>query len=157
MQHGNAVRQKWLDLFDLIAEGKTKQRPPNFEVPDRELPCRFNVQPGTWFARDNVFNFILFCRKLGNFLYYTLCTYYVLRSEKNAIVRSQTDFLKYLVKSIFLNFRNVDFGHLYFNPTLFFSLLKLLCWINFFAKLILTQNFASQSASHYMRPYLILN
>ena len=69
------VRQKWLDLFDLIAEGKTKQRPPNFEVPDRELPCRLNVQPGTWFARDNVFNFILFCRKLGNFLYYTLCTY----------------------------------------------------------------------------------
>ena len=75
LQHGNAVRQKWLDLFDLIAEGKTKQRPPNFEVPDRELPCRLNVQPGTWFARDNVFNFILFCRKLGNFLYYTLCTY----------------------------------------------------------------------------------
>ena len=74
LQHGNAVRQKWLDLFDLIAEGKTKQRPPNFEVPDRELPCRLNVQPGTWFARDNVFNFILFCRKLGNFLYYTLYT-----------------------------------------------------------------------------------
>ena len=64
-QHGNAVRQKWLDLVELIAEGKTKQRTPNFEVPERELPCRFNVQPGTWFARDNVFNFILFCRKLG--------------------------------------------------------------------------------------------
>ena len=51
--------------MELIAEGKTKQRTPNFEVPERELPCRFNVQPGTWFARDNVFNFILFCRKLG--------------------------------------------------------------------------------------------
>ena len=61
------VRQKCLDLLDLIAEGKTKQRPPTFEVPERELPCRFNVQPTTWFARDNVFNFILFCRRLGKF------------------------------------------------------------------------------------------
>ena len=66
-QHANAVRQKCLDLLDLIAEGATKQRPPTFEVPERELPCRFNVQPGTWFARDNVFNFILFCRRLGEF------------------------------------------------------------------------------------------
>ena len=64
-QHANMVRQKCLDLLDLIAEGKTKQRPPTFEVPERELPCRFNVQPTTWFARDNVFNFILFCRRLG--------------------------------------------------------------------------------------------
>ena len=64
-QHANAVRQKCLDLLDLIAAGETKQRPPNFEVPERELPCRFNVQAGTWFARDNVFNFILFCRRLG--------------------------------------------------------------------------------------------
>lgn len=64
-QHANAVRQKCLDLLDLIAAGATKQRPPNFQVPERELPCRFNVQPGTWFARDNVFNFILFCRRLG--------------------------------------------------------------------------------------------
>ena len=59
-QHANMVRQKCLDLLDLIAEGKTKQRPPTFEVPERELPCRFNVQPTTWFARDNVFNFILY-------------------------------------------------------------------------------------------------
>ena len=66
-QHANAVRQKCLDLLDLIAAGETKQRPPNFEVPERELPCRFNVQAGTWFARDNVFNFILFCRRLGEF------------------------------------------------------------------------------------------
>merc|ERR1712154_570440 len=65
VQHANAVRQKCLDLLDLIAEGKTKQRPPTFQVPERELPCRFNVRPGTWFARDNVFNFILFCRRLG--------------------------------------------------------------------------------------------
>lgn len=65
VQHANMVRQKCLDLLDLIAEGKTKQRPPTFEVPERELPCRFNVQPTTWFARDNVFNFILFCRRLG--------------------------------------------------------------------------------------------
>ena len=65
------VRQKCLDLLDLIAEGKTKQRPPTFEVPERELPCRFNVQPTTWFARDNVFNFILFCRRLGKFFIFS--------------------------------------------------------------------------------------
>ena len=68
-QHANAVRQKCLDLLELIALGETKQRAPNFQVPDRELPCRFNVQPGTWFARDNVFNFILFCRRLGKYFF----------------------------------------------------------------------------------------
>ena len=71
-QHANMVRQKCLDLLDLIAEGKTKQRPPTFEVPERELPCRFNVQPTTWFARDNVFNFILFCRRLGKLPFFLL-------------------------------------------------------------------------------------
>merc|ERR1712130_1013720 len=29
-----------------------------------DLPVRENVSPGTWFARDNVYNFIKFCRLL---------------------------------------------------------------------------------------------
>jgi hypothetical protein len=64
-QHANAVRQKAVELLEKIAQGKTRQKPPDFSVPDRELPCRNDVQAGTWFARDNVFNFITFCRKLG--------------------------------------------------------------------------------------------
>ncbi|TRY70623.1 hypothetical protein TCAL_06139 [Tigriopus californicus] len=51
--------------MELIAEGKTKQKPPTFHFPESDLPCRWSVQPGTWFARDNVYNFIKFCRILG--------------------------------------------------------------------------------------------
>merc|ERR1712173_393720 len=36
----------------------------SFAVPDADLPIRENVTPGTWFARDNVYNFIKFCRLL---------------------------------------------------------------------------------------------
>merc|ERR1712083_93759 len=37
---------------------------PSFSVPENDLPIRENVVPGTWFARDNVYNFIKFCRLL---------------------------------------------------------------------------------------------
>ena len=64
-QHANCVRCKVVELLDQIAEGLTKQKPPTFTVPDKDLPLRSDVQPGTWFARDNVYNFIKFCRLVG--------------------------------------------------------------------------------------------
>ncbi len=64
-QHANAVRAKYLELVSLISLGETQQRRPDFQVPERELPCRARARPGTWFARDNVFNFICFCRTIG--------------------------------------------------------------------------------------------
>ncbi len=59
------MRQKAVELLEKIALGLTRQKAPDFGVPDRDLPCRNDVAPGTWFARDNVFNFIKFCRMLG--------------------------------------------------------------------------------------------
>ena len=54
-----------MELLALIAAGETRQKPPPFAFPDKDLPVRTEVQPGTWFARDNVYNFIKFCRILG--------------------------------------------------------------------------------------------
>merc|ERR1712045_173918 len=42
-----------------------KQKPPTFQVTEKNHPLRAEVQPGTWFARDNVYNFIKFCRIVG--------------------------------------------------------------------------------------------
>ena len=66
-QHANSVRAKAVELLERIAAGATQQKPPSFALPERDLPCRRNVAPGTWFARDNVFNFIKFCRTLGEY------------------------------------------------------------------------------------------
>ena len=67
-QHANCLRSKVVELLEQIAEGLTKQKPPSFQVPDKDLPLRADVQPGTWFARDNVYNFIKFCRIVGKYL-----------------------------------------------------------------------------------------
>ena len=48
----------------MISKGEYKRKPPSFSVPETDLPIRENVTPGTWFARDNVFQFIQFCRLL---------------------------------------------------------------------------------------------
>ena len=69
-QHANCIRSKVVELLEQIAEGLTKQKPPTFSVPDKDLPLRADVQPGTWFARDNVYNFIKFCRLVGKYVYY---------------------------------------------------------------------------------------
>ena len=66
-QHANCVRCKVVELLEQIAAGLTKQKPPPFSVPDKDLPLRSDVQPGTWFARDNVYNFIKFCRLVGKY------------------------------------------------------------------------------------------
>ena len=68
--------------MEQIRVGEYKRRAPSFAVPDADLPIRENVTPGTWsvsasaffhnltlmlplrFARDNVYNFIKFCRLL---------------------------------------------------------------------------------------------
>ena len=68
-QHANCIRSKVVELLEQIAEGLTKQKPPTFSVPDKDLPLRADVQPGTWFARDNVYNFIKFCRLVGKYVY----------------------------------------------------------------------------------------
>ena len=57
-----------MELLEQIAAGLTKQKPPPFSVPDKDLPLRSDVQPGTWFARDNVYNFIKFCRLVGMYI-----------------------------------------------------------------------------------------
>ena len=67
-QHANCVRCKVVELLEQIAAGLTKQKPPPFSVPDKDLPLRSDVQPGTWFARDNVYNFIKFCRLVGMYI-----------------------------------------------------------------------------------------
>lgn len=68
-----------MELLEKIVEGLTKQRPPNFKVPDRDLPCRSDATPGTWFARDNVYNFIKFCRVIGEL---TLICLFVIQTLK---------------------------------------------------------------------------
>ena len=50
--------------MELLARGEYRRKAPSFRVPETDLPIRENVTPGTWFARDNVFNFIKFCRLL---------------------------------------------------------------------------------------------
>ena len=50
--------------MEMISKGEYKRKPPSFSVPETDLPIRENVTPGTWFARDNVFQFIQFCRLL---------------------------------------------------------------------------------------------
>ena len=50
--------------MDLLARGEYRRKAPSFRVPETDLPILENVTPGTWFARDNVFNFIKFCRLL---------------------------------------------------------------------------------------------
>ena len=63
-QHANAVRRKHEEILELIARGEYRRKPPSFSVPETDLPIREHVTPGTWFARDNVYNFIKFCRLL---------------------------------------------------------------------------------------------
>ena len=50
--------------MELLARGEYRRKAPSFRVPETDLPIRENVSPGTWFARDNVYNFIKFCRFL---------------------------------------------------------------------------------------------
>ena len=50
--------------MELLARGEYRRKAPSFRVPETDLPIREHVTPGTWFARDNVFNFIKFCRLL---------------------------------------------------------------------------------------------
>merc|ERR1719342_1902568 len=64
LRHANCVRKKHAEILYLIACGEYKRKPPSFSVPEVDLPIRENVVPGTWFARDNVYNFIKFCRVL---------------------------------------------------------------------------------------------
>ena len=55
---------KHAEIMDLFSRGEYRRKPPSFQVPESDLPIRENVTPGTWFARDNVYNFIKFCRLL---------------------------------------------------------------------------------------------
>ncbi|CAG0924251.1 unnamed protein product, partial [Notodromas monacha] len=62
-EHANKVRKAAQDY---------KARHPNkkklftlYDVPDEHVPWRQDAKPGTFFARDNVHNFISWCRKLG--------------------------------------------------------------------------------------------
>merc|ERR1719266_1483760 len=64
LRHANAVRRKHSDIMELLARGEYRRKAPSFRVPETDLPIRENVSPGTWFARDNVYNFIKFCRFL---------------------------------------------------------------------------------------------
>merc|ERR1712012_372417 len=64
LKHANSVRRKHSQIMEQIAVGEYKRRAPSFQVPEADLPIRENVTPGTWFARDNVYNFIKFCRLL---------------------------------------------------------------------------------------------
>merc|ERR1711972_541971 len=64
LRHANCVRKKHAEILELITLGEYKRKPPSFQVPETDLPIRENVVPGTWFARDNVYNFIKFCRLL---------------------------------------------------------------------------------------------
>merc|ERR1711915_1001074 len=64
LRHANCVRKKHAEILYLISCGEYKRKPPSFSVPEVDLPIRENVVPGTWFARDNVYNFIKFCRVL---------------------------------------------------------------------------------------------
>ncbi|XP_040580309.1 uncharacterized protein pigs isoform X2 [Lepeophtheirus salmonis] len=65
VKHANAIRAKHSEIMERIASGQTRRKVPNFSVPEKELPLREKVPSGSWFARDNVFNFIQFCRYLG--------------------------------------------------------------------------------------------
>ncbi|CAB4057985.1 GAS2-like protein 1,GAS2-like protein 2,GAS2-like protein pickled eggs [Lepeophtheirus salmonis] len=65
VKHANAIRAKHSEIMERIASGQTRRKVPNFSVPEKELPLREKVASGSWFARDNVFNFIQFCRYLG--------------------------------------------------------------------------------------------
>ena len=58
------MRRKHSEILQLIAAGEYRRKPPSFAVPETDLPIREHVSPGTWFARDNVYNFIKFCRLL---------------------------------------------------------------------------------------------
>ena len=55
---------KHAEIMELFSRGEYRRKPPSFLVPESDLPIRENVTPGTWFARDNVYNFIKFCRLL---------------------------------------------------------------------------------------------
>ena len=63
-QHANSLRMKHAEIMELFSRGEYRRKPPSFLVPESDLPIRENVTPGTWFARDNVYNFIKFCRLL---------------------------------------------------------------------------------------------
>ena len=64
-QHANSIRWRVVELLEQIASGETRQKPPAFTVPDKDLPSWSDPKPRTWLARDNVSNFIKFCRLVG--------------------------------------------------------------------------------------------